>query len=308
MIEFRELQLVMALAKEGSFNKAAETLNMSQPALTKKIARLEDRLGIILFHRSRRGTTPTVFGTHLLKEGQLLLNKGELLQRQMMLMANMELGELRIGVGPVVEQNLLSGVLSRFLARHPRISIDVRVDTASRLLIDLQTARLDLAVGAFSPGQELGDLISTPLADQQLTFAARPDHPLLAEEMAHSKISISQLLRYPFAAPGIPDYIKNWFSSTQTNGEVPLTWGVKCENYNVLREVVKATDHVTGGPAYLFQEDFTSGALCPLPLETSAWLKTSVLTRQEARHAPAVRLLTEIFEQVSRTLPVSPAS
>ncbi|WP_321393523.1 LysR family transcriptional regulator [Emcibacter sp.] len=302
MIELRDLQLVTALAREGSFNRAAETLNMSQPALTKKIARLEDKLGVTLFHRSRRGTTPTVFGSYLLDQGKQLMDQGEILHRQIMLMANMELGELRLGVGPVVEQNLLSGVLANFLSRFPKISVDVRVDSAVNLLHDLKEARLDLAVGAFDLGGDIDNLQASALADQAIIFAARPDHPLFLEKTPGTGISVAEMLKYPLTAPRIPDYIQDWFAAKHTGADTPLTWGVKCENYNVLRAVAKATDHVTGGPVHLFMEDFDKGELRPVPLAEDAILRTAVLTRPEALHSPAVTILTEIFMDVAESL------
>ena len=299
MIEMQELKLVKALAGEGSFNKAADVLNMSQPALTKKIARLEDKLGVTLFHRSRRGTRPTVFGTYLLEKGQQLLDRGEMLQRQMQLMANMEIGELRIGVGPVVEQNLLPRVLSRFLSLHPHISVTVRVDSAARLLTALNKVGLDLAVGAFDPLNNLEDLHTVPLADQNLVFATRPGHPLLCGKNRRTGISFKEILDYPLAAPRIPDYLRDWFAEI---GEGSANQGVKCENYNVLREITKVTDHVISGPASLFQADFAAGDLIPLPLQQEPKLKTSVLTRQESLHSPLVRTLTELFAEVSGDL------
>ncbi|WP_417317235.1 LysR family transcriptional regulator [Emcibacter sp.] len=304
MIELQELRLVTTLAEQGSFNRAAETLGMSQPSLTKKIARLEDRLGVTLFHRSRRGATPTAFGNFLLERGQALLGQGEMLQRQMTLMATMELGELRLGVGPVVEQNLLSLVLSRFLSRYPRISIDVRVDSAERLLGDLKKAKLDIAVGAFETGEKLDDLQATPLADQDLIFAARAGHPLLAERYPGTKVSVGELLGYPLAAPKIPDYIQDWFSRVQPESGVPLIQGVKCENYAVLRAISKVTDHITGGPAHLFREDFARGELCPVPMENRTEVRSAVLVRKEALHYPVVGILTEIFSEVSANLAI----
>ena len=103
MIALDELQKVIILAKTGSFNKAAKALNISQPALTKKIARLEDRLKVSLFYRTRRGTTPTAFGRYLIQHGEGLLEQSAGLMHDLRLIAGVEMGELHLGVGPVVK-------------------------------------------------------------------------------------------------------------------------------------------------------------------------------------------------------------
>ena len=72
MLELRIIQHALTLARVGNFGRAAESLGISQPSLTRSIASLEASLGVKLFDRNRRGIKPTVFGAVFLAEGKVV--------------------------------------------------------------------------------------------------------------------------------------------------------------------------------------------------------------------------------------------
>lgn len=302
MIELQELRNLDALARHASFNKAARALHMSQPALTKKIRRLEDRLGVTLFHRSPRGVQPTAFGAYLLENGRDLIEQSEILQRQVQMMAGMELGELKIGVGPAIEQDLLSDVLARFVSKHGQVTVNILVDSAAHLLTLLKDGQLDIAAGAFDPVDSFGDLEAVPLMHQNLVFAARPGHPLLANRAPGEAVKLRDMLAYPLATPEIPTSVRKWLQDGQADPTADLKLGIRSENYGLLRTAVSASDQITGGPHRLFDDDFATGRLVPLPLGEKRTLDLSVVARPEAMHAPPVKRIREIFLRVAAEL------
>lgn len=99
MIDLKRLRQAMVLAETGSFSRAAEALNMSQPSLSQSIRELERRLGAAVFDRAARTVTPTAFGLALLKEGADLVARAEALERDLRRRQGLETGRLAVGFG-----------------------------------------------------------------------------------------------------------------------------------------------------------------------------------------------------------------
>ena len=100
MIDLKQLHYAITLAKHGNYARAAEALDMSQPALSRSISGFEATLGVMLFNRTRKGVEPTAFGERLLARGETLLTGARELERDLVLMQGLDLGVLQIGAGP----------------------------------------------------------------------------------------------------------------------------------------------------------------------------------------------------------------
>ena len=85
-LTFRHLQQIEVLARHGNFAKAAQNLDISQPALSRSISTLEGQLGVRLFDRSKREVVATVFGEHILKRGGPVLQDMVLMERDLRLL------------------------------------------------------------------------------------------------------------------------------------------------------------------------------------------------------------------------------
>src|SRR5882724_8681574 len=96
-LKLRDLDIVTALIDTGSMGKAAERLNISQPAVSKAIAELESALGVRLVDRNRRGITPTPFGLALRKRSVAIFNDLRQSIQDIDFLSDPTTGELRIG-------------------------------------------------------------------------------------------------------------------------------------------------------------------------------------------------------------------
>ena len=137
-METRQLLHFLAAVEHGSFHKAAEALNVSQPALTKSIRRLETTLGLTLFERHTRGISPTPYGDALASHGALIATD---LQHAVQVVKDMQravLGTIRIGAGPSMGVALLPAVTSALLTQQPGIRLQVRNGLNDTLLAALQ--------------------------------------------------------------------------------------------------------------------------------------------------------------------------
>ena len=118
-ISLRHLQQIGPLVRRENFAQAAQELNISQPALSRSIALLEDRLGVKLFDRSKREVVPTVFGEHILQRGKPVLQEMQMMERDLNLLQGLESGKLVIGSGPFPAEISLGKAVARFSRNHP---------------------------------------------------------------------------------------------------------------------------------------------------------------------------------------------
>lgn len=289
MFETSDIYRIVILAQEGSFNKAAQRLNISQPALTKRVARFEDTLGVKLFHRSNRGIILTEYGKKIITDGQGIVKQAGILERELLMMAGKEIGSLRFGVGPVIEEEILTKVLGEFLHSYPAIGITVKVDNGANLMNLLEEGEIDIAIGAFSDPHKFPEFNIELLGRRNVVFVARPEHPLFTN--SPEKIPVQQMLEYPMAAPDIPISIENWL--TQRKYEPRSKHGyLLSENYSLLRAVVKSTNHFSGGPDILFSQDIKNGTLKILPLAEMTKWEAYIVMRPEAVHSPLVHAIS----------------
>lgn len=93
MLDLRLLHQAVALARHRNFARAAESLRLTQPALSRSIAGLEAGLGEKLFNRTQQGVEPTAFGQMLLSRAQTLLEGATELERDFQLMRGLDIGE-----------------------------------------------------------------------------------------------------------------------------------------------------------------------------------------------------------------------
>ena len=122
MIDVTEIHLVQVVSELGSISKAAEQLHLSQPTLSKRISRLEQKLNMALFYRDTAGMVPTEAAKLLTSKGHQLTSQIAQLERELALMANLHGGMISVGVGPIVEQDILPKVLLDFV-EHEYLSL-----------------------------------------------------------------------------------------------------------------------------------------------------------------------------------------
>lgn len=144
MTDFEDLRAVVALEQHEHFGRAAVALAVSQPALTKRIQRLEERMGGALFLRHARGVTPTPAAQHLARQGRQLLREAEHLEASTRQSLSGEVGELRIGAGLTTLLSGLPGMIGAFRQQYPGVRVTVRDMSTGAQLAALANNELDI--------------------------------------------------------------------------------------------------------------------------------------------------------------------
>ncbi|MES1166512.1 MAG: LysR substrate-binding domain-containing protein, partial [Pseudomonadota bacterium] len=147
--ELRHLVYFHEVARQLHFRKAAESLALAQPALSRQIAQLEARLGVALFVRSRRRVELTPAGRLLAERVEPLLRTLAGMTTELEAVAGGETGHLRVAFTGLAMATLLPGILREFNRRYPGIRLELNESPTSAQLTALQNG--DLACGFFHP-------------------------------------------------------------------------------------------------------------------------------------------------------------
>ena len=145
-LKLRDLDILATLIDAGSMGKAAARLNVSQPAVSKAIAELEDALGVRLVDRGRRGITPTSYGLALKRRSVAIFNDLRQSVQDIDFLSDPTTGELRIGTTDPLSVAVISPCIDRLSRKHPRMSFHVVADDTAALYREVMERNIELAI------------------------------------------------------------------------------------------------------------------------------------------------------------------
>lgn len=177
-VELARLEAFLAVARRGSMRAAALALHVGEPALSARIARLEDELGARVFDRTRRGMLLTAAGRTLVPHAERALDAVDAGRQAVRHVEQGDEGELAIAAASAINASVVPELVARFRRFHPGVHLFVHTGTTERVveLVTLGSAQVGLV-------RESGDwrLQVSPLYEEVLMLMARPDHPFLSE-------------------------------------------------------------------------------------------------------------------------------
>src|SRR6516165_11523293 len=145
-MEMHQLRYFVAIARTGSFSRAAEQCFVSQPSLSQQIQKLEKSLGQRLFDRLGRRAALTDAGRLLLERAEVILETVDDTERQLRDADDQQGGRLAVGAIPTIAPYLLPLVVPRFLKRYPQVELTIQEDVTQHLLATVVAGDLDLAL------------------------------------------------------------------------------------------------------------------------------------------------------------------
>jgi len=200
MITPLRLRHAASLAEHGSFRRAAVTLRISQPALSKSVQALEGALGVKLFERRRDGVIPTEFGKLVLEHTRNLVHAESELLRQIQLVAGLEAGALNIAFGPLPGAMSVYPAAGALLARHPNLRLSLQSISWREVIQAVIEKKADLGIAEISGASHDDSLKTELIGEHRVHFLCRAGHPILRE----SRITLAQLIRYPWTSTRLP--------------------------------------------------------------------------------------------------------
>lgn len=262
-LKLRHLVLVVTIADEGSFVKAAEVLYVSQPAVTRSVREVEELLGTALFVRGPRGVVPTEAGQILTERARSALGSLRRASEQIEEVRQGGPRPLRVGTNLAGAYALLPQAVVALKQAHPEISISVAEGTAEVLATSLQRSELDLLVGRLDPGTYRGALHHIRLYDEAVRAIVRRGHPALRLEP-----ELATLAAYPWILPLQPSTLRaeldEMFAAAGVRAPRDIT---ECSTLLTTRQIVLQTDSIAPLPMLIGARDELLDML-PLHLDT----------------------------------------
>jgi Transcriptional regulator len=184
-------KIFYTVAKNGSISKAAATLFISQPAISKSIQKLEKNLNVSLFSRTSRGVQLTKEGSLLLDSVKIAFHSLETVEEQLKKSAALEIGNLTIGVSTTLCKYILLPYLSDFIRLYPHIQITIQCQSSNKTIQLLEENKID--IGLIGKSKTITKLMFHPISEIHDIFVATQSY--LDNLMSRNKISSNHILQ-----------------------------------------------------------------------------------------------------------------
>lgn len=190
-MEWQQLEYFQAVARLEHFTHAARQLALSQPALSRSIARLEDELGVPLFERQGRRVRLTRYGRAFLAHVERALQAIDAGKREVSDMAGPERGVVTLAFLRTLGASMLPEALGAFRERHPDVHFHLTQNYSSALLDLLAEGAVDLCL--FAPPEERPGMLWRPVLTEEIYVVVAPGHRLASRE----SIALAELADEP---------------------------------------------------------------------------------------------------------------
>lgn len=285
-MELHQLHYVRAIARTGSFTRAAEELLLAQPSLSVQVRKLEHELGIALFDRRGKHVVLTAAGEAFLEEIEPALFHLDQARRRAAAVRDLERGRVAIGVLPSVGATLLPSVLAAYRESYPGIDVALTEHNVSAEFERMvQNGQLDLAV-IRAPWHRLG-ITGRVLIREPLVALLPPDHPLACAGAVRLSVLADEDFVGMHPGHGLRDLMDT--TCLRTGGFRPRVT-VESSQLAVLCGMVRAGIGVSILPRLA-----GIGDVAAVPLGGTAHRELAVVWRERGEFAPAAQAFLDLL-------------
>ena len=268
-LEVRRMRHVIALADHGSFARAATSLGLSQPALSRSIQAVERETGSQLFVRTVNGVEPTDSGRVFVARIRQIVQLTEDLDRDLTSERGLHSGHVHVGAGPYPAQSMLAPALARFVADHPRVVVRVMMREWDELLRRLRAREIEFFVAETSTLGGESDLEVEQFGVHPMFILARRDHPLASR----APVTFSEGFAFPYVSVSrIPPRILEPIRAAQRRSPDAMAANrafpaLEFNSLDAVMQVVLGSDALMVAPPTCVADELESGRLVALGSE-----------------------------------------
>jgi len=231
-MDVNQLEVLIAVAREQSFSRAAQSLHRTQPAVSQAVRRLEAELGEPLFDRSSKDGTLTAAGRVLFDFAEQMLNLRQGAHRAIKELKDLQHGKLALSANEYTVMYLLP-VLTVFRARHPHIKVEVKRSLASRIVSEVLGRGVEIGVVSFKPTDQA--IASVPAISDEIALIVSPSHPLAAKQV----VSVRELGAESFIAHNVPSPYRERVVKTFEKYKTPLNISMEMPTLESIKRLVE---------------------------------------------------------------------
>ena len=294
-MDINQLEVVVAVAQEKSFSRAAETLHRTQPAVSQAIRRLEAELGEPLFDRSSKDGTLTAAGTVLFEFAQQMLNLRQHAHSALKELKDLHRGKLTLSANEYTVMYLLP-LIPVFRARHPHIKIEVKRSLASRIASEILGRETELGIVSFKPNDPT--VAALPVLMDELALIVAPEHPLAQKTL----VSVRELGAESFIAHNVPSPYRERVISTFQKYKTPLNISMELPTLEAIKRFVERGMGVALVPRLTAQAEIARGQLAALTVrEMKLERRLHLIYRKGATLSHAARAFLRVAKELQKT-------
>jgi DNA-binding transcriptional LysR family regulator len=195
-MDLASLRAFVEVARDRSFSQAAETLFLTQPAISKRIAGLEEELATRLFDRAGRQVLLTEAGRHLLPRAERIIHELTDIRRELSNLSGEVTGRLAMATSHHIGLHRLPLVLRTYSDKYPKVELDIRFMESEKACLAVEHGELELAVVTL-PLAPAATLLTDVIWIDTLRPVVGLDHPLAKQQI----VGLEELLTYPAVLP-----------------------------------------------------------------------------------------------------------
>ena len=218
----QNLKAFITVANSGSFSESAEQLHLTQSAISKRIAQLEQQIGKKLFDRIARQVTLTEAGTELLPRALRILQEYENALQAINDLSGEASGTLRLAISHHLGLHRLPPVLKQFAQKYPKVTLDIEFMDSEKAYEQVLHGQSEVAVITLAL-ESHHNIHSQKIWNDPLRFICAQDHPLATL----TKPDLKDLAEYPIILPGLNTYtgriIQNLFQQEGIPLKAPMS-------------------------------------------------------------------------------------
>jgi DNA-binding transcriptional LysR family regulator len=244
MLDLRRLRILREVSDRGSFSAAAESLHVSQSAISQQIAALEAEVGVPLLLRLRGGPSLTEAGELLVGHAGAAITRLEQAERELAELSGLHAGELRMVSFPSASATIVTRAATLFRDRHPEIRLSLAEGDPEDSVPALKRGSYDLAIVFdfhLQPFTEDRDLVLHPLLTERMHVAVSERHPLADREA----VELCELDSEPWLCGATTTSCRELTIQSCRNASFEPDIAFESNDYNVLQSLVAAGLGVT---------------------------------------------------------------
>lgn len=290
------MRQVIEICRAGSFGRAAEILGVSQPTLSRSIARLEDEIGVILFDRAAGAAKPTAYARYLARHASKVLTSTSALVSELRRLAIGDTGRLRVGLGSAARAWLGPLLVERVLRDHPGLALELISESAEILYQRLEDHELDVVIASASLAP-LQDGLKEIKVGKDLVgaFVVRPGHPILSEPGPHS---LRSMLRWPLAHPRAEHLLRRHLPAAISPAEQQNLTAYVSNDDGILQSICQASDAIAMTLGVKARKALAEGKVVEVSTDWVGLADLSAVVSAEQASAPVVLGLVAVLEEI----------
>ena len=262
-INLEYYKIFYEVAKEQNITKASENLNISQPAISKTIKLLEEKLGGTLFVRTKKGVILTEEGKEFysyITKAMEYINSAE---NKFSDLINLETGVIKIGVNSTLTKEFLLPYLEKFNKSYPKIDIQITNGIASHLINELKNGLIDIVFLNLNNKDYGNDIDIIKCKKIHDIFIASKKYSKLNDKV----ISLNELKNYPLIFQAKGSNTRNFLDNFLKEKNITLKPNIELASYSLVTEFCKAGFGIGFAVKEFVQKDLNEGKIFSLKMK-----------------------------------------